>query len=87
MVSRVIFGKVDHKTSWRQPGVISLRGLSLLNLEEISSYKFIYSIFWAEAEESRNLLKTLVGAAGLEPATLCLEGRCSIRLSYAPVPG
>src|ERR1017187_3926137 len=29
----------------------------------------------------------LVGAAGLEPATLCLEGRCSIRLSYAPVPG
>ena len=28
----------------------------------------------------------LVGAAGLEPATLCLEGRCSIRLSYAPIP-
>ena len=26
----------------------------------------------------------LVGAAGLEPATLCLEGRCSIHLSYAP---
>ena len=26
----------------------------------------------------------MVGAAGLEPATLCLEGRCSIRLSYAP---
>src|ERR1039458_6148102 len=36
---------------------------------------------------SRILQKTLVGAAGLEPATLCLEGRCSIRLSYAPVPG
>ena len=28
----------------------------------------------------------MVGAAGLEPATLCLEGRCSIHLSYAPVP-
>ena len=28
----------------------------------------------------------MVGAAGIEPATLCLEGRCSIRLSYAPVP-
>lgn len=28
----------------------------------------------------------MVGAAGLEPATPCLEGRCSIRLSYAPVP-
>jgi hypothetical protein len=26
----------------------------------------------------------VVGAAGLEPATLCLEGKCSIHLSYAP---
>src|SRR6266542_6976151 len=26
----------------------------------------------------------MVGAAGFEPATLCLEGRCSIQLSYAP---
>jgi hypothetical protein len=26
----------------------------------------------------------VVGAAGLEPATTCLEGRCSIHLSYAP---
>jgi integrase len=29
---------------------------------------------------------SLVGAAGLEPATLCLEGKCSIHLSYAPAP-
>ena len=29
-------------------------------------------------------LGKMVGAAGLEPATLCLEGRCSIQLSYAP---
>jgi hypothetical protein len=28
--------------------------------------------------------RKMVGAAGLEPATLCLEGRCSIHLSYAP---
>ena len=28
--------------------------------------------------------KILVGPAGLEPATLCLEGRCSIQLSYEP---
>src|SRR5439155_939092 len=28
--------------------------------------------------------RVLVGAAGLEPATLCLEGRCSIHLSYVP---
>ena len=27
----------------------------------------------------------MAGAAGLEPATLGLEGRCSIHLSYAPV--
>ncbi len=27
---------------------------------------------------------SLVGAAGFEPATLGLEIRCSIRLSYAP---
>ena len=27
-------------------------------------------------------LEVLVRPAGLEPATLCLEGRCSIRLSY-----
>ncbi len=31
-----------------------------------------------------NCLILMVGAAGLEPATLCLEGRCSIQLSYAP---
>ena len=29
--------------------------------------------------------KKLVGAAGIEPATLGLEIRCSIRLSYAPL--
>lgn len=26
----------------------------------------------------------LGGAVGLEPTTLCLEGRCSFHLSYAP---
>jgi hypothetical protein len=30
------------------------------------------------------MCRTLVGAAGLEPATPGLEGRCSIHLSYAP---
>jgi hypothetical protein len=31
-------------------------------------------------------MKNLVGAAGLEPATPCLEGRCSIRAELrAPV--
>jgi hypothetical protein len=27
----------------------------------------------------------MVGAAGVEPATLRLEGGCSIQLSYAPI--
>src|SRR5215831_5710575 len=27
----------------------------------------------------------MVGPAGIEPATLCLEGRCSIQLSYGPL--
>jgi hypothetical protein len=31
------------------------------------------------------LRQDLVGAAGIEPATVGLEIRCSIRLSYAPV--
>ncbi len=29
-------------------------------------------------------LKTLVGAAGFEPATPCAQGRCATRLRYAP---
>ena len=29
-------------------------------------------------------LSSLVSPAGFEPATLCLEGRCSIQLSYGP---
>jgi hypothetical protein len=33
---------------------------------------------------ARKLHKRMVGAAGIEPATLGLEIRCSIRLSYAP---
>jgi hypothetical protein len=28
----------------------------------------------------------VVGEAGLEPTTPGLEGRCSIQLSYSPVP-
>ena len=27
----------------------------------------------------------IVGPEGLEPPTLCFEGRCSIQLSYGPV--
>ena len=31
-----------------------------------------------------NTLVNLVSRAGLEPATLCLKGRCSNHLSYRP---
>lgn len=34
---------------------------------------------------ANNALKTLAIPAGFEPATLCLEGRCSIRLSYGTI--
>jgi hypothetical protein len=29
--------------------------------------------------------RLLVSAEGFEPSTACLEGRCSIQLSYAPI--
>ena len=32
------------------------------------------------------ILLFLVNPAGLEPATVCLEGRCSIQLSYESKP-
>jgi hypothetical protein len=44
------------------------------------------TLSWVESK--RKIQETtveMVGAAGIEPATLCLEGRCSIRLSYAPL--
>ena len=45
----------------------------------------------SQVEQARDLgpallqfFESLVGTAGFEPATLGLEIRCSIRLSYAP---
>ena len=37
--------------------------------------------------ETQKINKIMAIPAGLEPATPCLEGRCSIRLSYAPASG
>ena len=39
----------------------------------------------SEAEIGATLLFFLATPAGLEPATYCLEGSCSIRLSYGAV--
>ena len=43
--------------------------------------KFAVNLHWLG---ERLAEERLVGAAGIEPATLGLEIRCSIRLSYAP---
>jgi hypothetical protein len=48
--------------------------IDLLFFVEINSYKIIYTEFRERRKNSRISLKTLVGAAGLEPATPCLEG-------------
>ena len=40
----------------------------------------------SEADIGATLLFFLATPAGLEPATYCLEGSCSIRLSYGAVP-
>jgi hypothetical protein len=50
--------------------------------EDLTIYKIIYSRFSGVTEIACKGLKILVRPAGLEPATPCLEGRCSIRLSY-----
>ena len=31
------------------------------------------------------MMRFFVSAKGFEPLTVCLEGRCSIQLSYAPI--
>ena len=63
-------------TFLRHAGRVWLRlaETTLLNLEGIDSYKIIYSVVRLGPSNVRISLKTLVGAAGLEPATLCLEG-------------
>ncbi len=49
-------------------------------LHGVTRYAGSLSFEWCKALFSR--LKMMVRPAGLEPATPCLEGKCSIRLSY-----
>ena len=45
--------------------------------------RLVYEVFRGSLEMNGcKLLILLVRPAGFEPATLCLEGRCSIQLSY-----
>ena len=46
--------------------------------DDLTVYKIIYSGFWKLLKRGRNYLIILARPAGLEPATPCLEGRCSI---------
>ena len=50
------------------------RLLSRADLEGNHSYKIVYSGFRLQSKNACMSLKTLVGPAGLEPATPCLEG-------------
>ena len=56
----------------------------LLNLEESSSYIFIYSGLFGADENDPILLKWLVGAGGFEPPTPCAQGsfRCFAESPY-----
>jgi hypothetical protein len=51
---------------------------------ETSSSQLAVNLQQLSVGIARKLHKRMVGAAGIEPATLGLEIRCSIRLSYAP---
>jgi hypothetical protein len=41
--------------------------------------------YFKNKKTEKNLSLFKVSAPGFEPGTVCLEGRCSIQLSYAPV--
>ena len=54
----------------------------LVDLMRCHKHSFKHSQGFPNDPSRCKLLKELVRPAGLEPATLCLEGRCSIHLSY-----
>ena len=56
----------------------------LLRLEEISSYKIIYSGLARHYRNGHNVLILLVGAVRFELTTPCAQGRCATGLRYAP---
>ncbi len=64
-------------------GTASLRQLHVSGLIRILGLR-CGNPEWSEGPRPLRLLGGMVGAAGIEPATLGLEIRCSIRLSYAP---
>ncbi len=62
--------------------ILSKYQITILNLFLIS----LLQIFWMfNRNKKTTLLSGFVNAEGFEPSTACLEGRCSIQLSYASI--
>ena len=55
-----------------------------MNICEVTSNGFEPETFQKQKTSQSNC-EVLVSASGFEPETVCLEGRCSIQLSYAPI--
>jgi hypothetical protein len=53
-----------------------VRPARALQEHKLSHHDWYCQAVWSATTE------TMVSPAGIEPATLCLEGRCSIQLSY-----
>ncbi len=80
---------------------MDLRGLKSYRIKKFKRFfRFIKPVSFSNRRRTRTFLLTsffinkkrltikivsLVSAKGFEPLTVCLEGRCSIQLSYAPL--
>jgi hypothetical protein len=84
-VLKKVFGETRRGICGEQPMVSPIRlcltKRSRANHLEEEKFHLLRNL---ETLRTRLNEQILVGAAGLEPATLCLEGKCSIHLSYAP---